>query len=439
VHQLFKSLTGLTIVAVLGSMTGASQYARAQEPQAGQQTSQKKVKDQGEYDLYNAVVKETDPNKKLSLLNTWKEKYPNTDFKQERLTILMLTYQALGQPAKVLETAKELLTLEPKDVQALFFTTALTTTLQNPSPADLDAGEKAANGLLNAQKPASTKEEDWQKAKKDFDALAHKTLGWIAMMRKEPEKAEQEFVESLKINPNAGEVSYWLGGEILKQKKPERQSEALFHFARAAAYDGPGALTPAGRQQVQSYLEKAYNSYHGQDPTGLNELKTQAKSSAFPPPGFKIKTANEIAIEKENEFRQSNPALAMWMNLKKELTGPEGQQFFEGKMKGAEVPGGAGGVQKFKGKLVDAKPAVRSKELVVALADPNVPEVTLKLDSPLAGKPQLGTDVEFSGVPSAFSKDPFMVTFDVEKSKVDVKVEAPAPARRPAARKRSKG
>src|SRR5262249_35462474 len=149
-------------------------------------------------------------------------------------------------------------------------------------------------------------------------------------------------------------ISYWWGTEILQQKKPERQAEALFQFARAAAYDGQGALNPQGRQQVDSYLTKAYNSYHGQDPQGLQQLKELAKASPFPPADFKIKTAQEIAVEKENEFKQSNPSLALWMGLKKELTGPEGEKFFDGTMKGAQVPGGAGGVTKLKGTLIEA-------------------------------------------------------------------------------------
>src|ERR1035441_8072032 len=36
---------------------------------------EKKVKDQGEYDIYTAANKEADPTKQLQILQTWKEKY----------------------------------------------------------------------------------------------------------------------------------------------------------------------------------------------------------------------------------------------------------------------------------------------------------------------------------------------------------------------------
>ena len=61
---------------------------------------------------------------------------------------------------------------------------------------------------------------------------------------------------------------------------------------------------------------------------------------------------------------------------------------------------------------------MRSKEIVVGVADQNTPEITLKLDTPLKGKPEIGEEIEFEGVPSAFQPDPFMITFDVETAKI---------------------
>ena len=84
-------------------------------------------------------------------------------------------------------------------------------------------------------------------------------------------------------------------------------------------------------------------------------------------------------------------------------------------MKGAALPGGATtGVKKFKGTLISQKPALNPKELVVGITSPDTPEVTLKLETPLRGKAEPGTVIQFAGVPSAFSKDPFMLTFDVD-------------------------
>jgi len=223
----------------------------------------------------------------------------------------------------------------------------------------------------------------------------------------------------LQSNPNNAQVSYWLGTAIVAEKKPERYSEALWQFARAGSLDqAQGGLNPQAREQIDTYFIHTYNRYHGQDPQGLAQLREQAKAQPFPPAGFKIENVEELKAKNEEEFRKKNPALAMWMNLKQELTGPNGEQYFNNNMKGAEVPGGAEGIQYFKGKLISARPAVRPKELVLAITDPNTPEVTLNLDAPLPGKAEPGTEIEFAGVPTAFIKDAFNITFDVEKKKI---------------------
>jgi hypothetical protein len=107
-------------------------------------------------------------------------------------------------------------------------------------------------------------------------------------------------------------------------------------------------------------------------------------------------------------------------------------------MKGAALPGGVNGVAEFKGTLVEAKPAVRPKELVLAVADKNTPDVTLKLDAPLAGKMEPGAEIGFQGVASGYTASPFMVTFDVEKSKITGWKGAPAAPARPVHRTRAK-
>ncbi|HVN07310.1 MAG TPA: hypothetical protein VMT86_22980 [Bryobacteraceae bacterium] len=409
---------------LLGIGTGLAQSSQpANSSQTAPAAKKKQYKDQQEYTLYDSATKEKDPNKKLALLNTWKEKYPESDFKQERLLLYLTTYQSLNQAAKMVDTAKDLLTIDPKDITALYWITFLAPSLNNTSADGLATTTQAANGLLNAEKPANTKDEDWKVAKTNLDAIAYKTLGWVAMAQKNNADAEQDLKKSLAANPNAGEATYWLGQVVLArsiaEKKPEMQSEALYYFARAAAYDGQGALDPALRKKVDDYLTKAYTTLHG-DTTGLADLKTMAKANPMPPADFKIKTAAEIAAEKEEELKKTNPQLALWLNIKGQLLSPDGQTYFDSSMKGAAVP-------KLKGWLVSAKPAARSKELLVSMESKDgAPNVTLKLvgtddTTPIAltGKPVLGEEIQFEGIGESFTKDPtFMVTFDVQKAKI---------------------
>jgi hypothetical protein len=202
---------------------------------------------------------------------------------------------------------------------------------------------------------------------------------------------------------------------------PELQPRALYDFARAAAYTGPGSLPASDRAQINTYLTKVYGDYHGSN-DGLDKLMASAQSNALPPAGFNIQSKTDIErakIEADEAAAKANPMLALWKSIAKELQSDNGAAYFDANMKGAELPGGVNGVTVFTGKLVSMMPETRPKELVLAMQDPTKPDVTLKLDSPLPGKMEPGGDISFSGVADSFTRDPFMVTFNVEKSKIE--------------------
>jgi hypothetical protein len=417
------------------------------------QAPKKQVKDQAEYDLYTSSTKETDPNKRLTSLNSWKEKYPGSDFKEERLLIYLTTYQQLNQPGKMVETAKEIVALNPTNVNALMWLSYFGPTFPQPPTADsLATGESAAKALLEAPKPDTVDAAVWTKIKADFDALAHNSLASIAVQRKQFDVAEQEFAKALQAStnppcqsqiptcPSPAQISYSMANAIIGQKKPERYSDAIYELARAASMTGPGSLPDAQKKQVDAYLVKVYNTYHGADDQGLKDLRTLAVGGTpVPPPGFKIKDKNELEAENQDKAAAANPQLALWKTIKDNLTGPNGEMYYESSVKGAALPGGAKGVTKFTGKLVSMKPALNPKELVLAISTPDTPEVTLKFDTALKGKADPGTDIGFEGVASAFTKDPFMVVFDVEsKDKIDgwpVQAAPPAKKRAPVHKK----
>jgi len=430
-----KKFVGAAAIASVFCVSIPAQQAQGEaqgqaQPAAGG-AAQKNWKDRAEYDLYESITKEATPAKRLELLNQWNEKYPATEFKLERQLLYLDTYQKLGQAPKIMESAKNIIAIDPQNLTALYWMAYLTTSLNNTSPEALDTGTKAGNALLAAlptafapaKKPAGTTDEQWTKARTDMEALAHKTLGWVAMIQKNGPVAQEQFMKSLQNNPSAGEISYWLGQTIVAEKKPETYSNALYHFARASAYDGPGALPAEGRKQVDDYLTKAYTGFHG-DTSGLAELKAQAKAAPLPPAGFKIKSVREISVEKaqaEEEFNKNNPQLAQWKAMKQGLLGDA--TYFD-QMKGAKLP-------KLRGTVLTAKP----KEITLALSDTTTPEVTLKFENPVKADP--GAVLQFEGVGESFSKEPFMLTLTADKSDVEGLSAAPAP-KKPAAPAKAK-
>jgi hypothetical protein len=183
------------------------------------------------------------------------------------------------------------------------------------------------------------------------------------------------------------------------------------------ATDRSVGASVADPKTVETYLTTIYTNFHGADDDGLKQLKDLAAKSPFPPADFKIESSSEVARRKEEEFKKTNPQLALWMGIKGQLADTNGDQYFTGSLKDADVKGG-NGAKALKGTLVDAKPACKSKELVVAISDATHAEVTLNLDAALTGKPDTGVEIQWDGQPTAFTKEPFMLTMDTEKANI---------------------
>jgi tetratricopeptide (TPR) repeat protein len=400
------------------------------------QTGQKEWKDRAEYDLYDAITKDTNPATKLQKLDQWKSQYPTTAFIDERRALYLNTYTTLGRAADAVAMANEILAANPKDFTAryyvMYFTQALASA-PNAPPEVLNQGEQAANSILAGidTPPPNVTDDAWKGARKDVEALAHTRLGWIAMQRKNWQPAEDEFKKALAINPNNGDVDYWMGTVIVSQKNPDKQADALFYFARAAAYDGPGALNPEGRKTVLEYVQKAYKNYHG-SAEGFDQLLQLAKANTAPPAGFKIVSAAEIAKAKadaEAAEAAKNPSLAIWKSVKEALTGADGANYFKSSMEGSLLP-------ELTGKVVSIEPAVKPKTVVLAISDPTgkVADATLKFETALPGKVEPGTVLSFQGVPVSYAANPFMVTFTCDKEHLKGWTGTAAAVRKPPVR-----
>ncbi|HJZ98012.1 MAG TPA: hypothetical protein VKE70_15990 [Candidatus Solibacter sp.] len=415
---------------------------------------EKKVKDQAEYDLFNQTLKDANnPAQQIKDLDQWTQKYPDSDYKDDRLDYYIQAYNANKQPAKVLEVGSQLMARDLKSVfkdpkqgpgqvlRILYLMSVNILSLPNASPDQIAAGEKAARALGDyaneyftaANKPANTSDADWAKTKNDVSNLSKTVImnlvsrpGNEALAKyradknpKNCEPAEAAFTNAMKQFPDSAALAYGLGQAqvCLYKIQPEKISAGLYEMARAVALDPTLGGTAPDPKAIEKYLNSVYTQYHGPDDAGLAELKSLAKNSPFPPAGFKIKSESEIITENEEKLKQSNPQLAMWLNVKKSLN-DSGEAYFNEQMKEHQLP-------KLKGTIVEAKPACRAKELVVALSDATHPEVTLRMvnaegtAAALTGKPETGIEIQWEGVPTAFSKEPFNVTMDADGKKIE--------------------
>jgi tetratricopeptide (TPR) repeat protein len=408
-NRLSKNLAGILALSVLAGVFTVGAWAQAPKAPA--------VKDQGEYDLTQAITKEADPQKKLDLLNQWEQKYPESDFKGQRAIMMMQTEgQIAGKGAQ-----------------------------PGASAGDLDTSQKAAQHLIDNldkymaddNKPAAATADQWKDAKQQVAVQAHTALATIDMSRKTPAadgSAETEFKKILELTPNNASASYTLGTLILRLKKVERYPEALYYIARAIDDSGPLALTPAGKKAAEDYLKRAYNGYHGSN-DGLDDVMKAAMASAIPPSGFTIESITDIQKKQEGDaaaFATAHPDLALWRTIKAALTAADGDAYFT-QVKGSEIPPQEGDVKfkMFTGKVVAQN---SPKELLVNVDSP-VGDATLQFEAALKGTIEVGTEVKFKGVIDAYTKDPYMLTFTgMGKEDVDglpAAAFAAAPARKP--------
>jgi hypothetical protein len=471
-----KTIIGIAAVAALALvvLTTTAQYARSQAAAAAQAPAAKKqkaVKDTGEYDIYNDVIKDsTQPNaakKFLTDLDTWTQKYPDTEFKDVRMMYYAQAYAANNEAGKAIDAAKPLvdkgidglkdgLDADNSILQLLFLTSRAVAALAatgTPSADELATGTKAAQLLADfgkvffapEKKPAAMPADQWAAGLKQIEDQAQGTQFQIALypgvstlgkpVSKDPATcaaAEEAFRKALEHYPDSGVVAYQLAAVSLCQQKatPAKAQQALYMYARAVVMPvgGVGSLDAANQKSFDDYLKRIYVAIHGSD-EGLAQLKELAAKSPLPPADFKIKTASEIAAAQEEEFRAKYPQLAVWLGIKGKLADADGQQYFDGGMKGSMMAG-EGGAKFFKGTLLEAKPACRPKELLVAFPVPGqsgtaAAEVTIRLVDdqmkPLAltAKPDTGGEIQFNGAPSAFAKEPFMLTLDAAKTDID--------------------
>jgi len=406
--------------------------ARAQQPAAAPAAGQapaKNYKDRAEYDLYNKVTQTTDPKARLEVLNTWQDKYPQSDYAPERLQYYIDTLSRLApndpsQRQPLLNKCQELLKTDPKNSLALYLISFWGPAVRgnNPPPELQSQVESAAHAFISgadeafspANMPKGISPADFEKAKKFRLGAAHNALAWVATAKKDNATAESEYKESLKVNPDQGPVSAQYAKALYDDKKIP---EALFQYARAAQFDGPGALPPATRTQLLDFFNKAYKGYKG-NAEGADQLLAQAKTSALPPDGFTIASASDAAKKEADAMNQrinSDPAFKLWYTIKSNLVGDQADSFFTSSVKDAEIPGGAEGVKTFSGTVISIDPPDKPTKVVLGVEDPAKPDATLLFSQPLPASAldtiKVGAKLDFSGVADSFTKDPYMLTF----------------------------
>ena len=412
-------------------------FAAAQAPPAA---PAKKFKDDKEQAEAIAANTEKDPKAQIEKLDKWKADYPQTEYDVDRLALYFSAYGTLKDYHNQVLIAQELRKKLPEIVLLQLLRTIFgdVPLIKPPAADDLAALVDAANYVIEhadgmfsaANKPKEQTDAQWSQLKPAMVDFAKNQLDWVA------EQQGQPAVEArLKADPTRVPLNVWLGKQILEDAKkghPELQAGAIFHYARAAAYTGPGCLDPKARTDMKGFVDRAYKTYHG-SAEGEDKLLAVASSNAMPPGDFHIESTVDVAKKgaaADEAARQANPMLAAWRDVKAILTADTGQAKFDADIKDSALP-------KFSGKIVSLTPANRPKTIVIAVEKDGVADCTLTFEVALPGKMEAGETLTFEGIAKSFTKEPYMLTMEVDKDKLEGWTGKNAPASRPAAKKKT--
>ena len=435
--------TVLAILLAYAIAAGAQTPAPSQNPPAagGANPSDQAptIKDPAEYNAYVTALQQQDNNAKISALEAFLTQYPNSVMKTSALEQLMSTYQAAGNQAKVVDTAKRLSTADPNNLRALALLTFLARQAvmgqQNVQQNLADLQQYCAKGLdaVKAdQKPAGMKAEDFDKLKKETTLIFNGGCGFAALQSKDYQHAQAYMKAAVDQDPKDLQNVYPLCTAYLSATPPDSVN-GLYCLAYAVSSAPAGS---AAQTQIQKYFQSVYKNYHGSDEGADQVLATAKSSGPTPPAGFTIakyvpptpaQQAHDIVNGKTpDQIKQLS--FGEWELVLSAGT-PEDQAKVWDVIKNVPL--------QMEGNVIEA---TSNTELQIAASQDDIeqkrPDITLRMTGPIpaARMPKASDTFDFEGTPNAYTPTPFMMT--LENGKLLKKAGEPAPKKPSAARRR---
>jgi TonB family protein len=207
------------------------------------------ITDPAEYSAYANAVNQSSPAIRAAAIETFLQRYPNTLVKNHLLEFLMETYRATSNRPKTLATAERLLQSDPNNPRAL----AIKATIDGGL---LVADGKAAADALDAIKPASMSDADFQKYREKLqqhqgNSLVHFRLGESFFEQRDFQFAAYEFRVALDGDPHPNWIDAWAHidlGEIFDAGHQRGRAIRDYQAAIATRDDTDGAQAIAAER-----------------------------------------------------------------------------------------------------------------------------------------------------------------------------------------------
>jgi hypothetical protein len=355
----------------------------------------------------------------------------------------MATYQQTGNQAKVVDTAKRILTADACNLRALALLTFLSRQAvasgQNPQQNLADLSQYSGKGLeclQSGQKPASMSEADYDKLKKQVSIIFNGGAGFAALQNKDFAHAQTELRAAVDAEPNDLQNVYPLATAYQSATPPDTL-DAIFYLARAVNLS---AGSPA-QAQIEKYALSVYKNYHGSDQGWTDYAVPTAKTATSPPEDWGTKITKYVpptpAEQAHDLINGKAPdqikqlSFGEWELVLSAGT-PDDQNAVWNVIKSVPL--------QMEGKVIEV---TSPTELHIAGSEDDIEQnradITLTMSGPIpaARLPKPGDTFDFEGTPASYTATPFMMM--MSDGKLLKKAGEPAPKkpvhRRPATRK----
>jgi hypothetical protein len=258
-----------------------------------QDSDQITIKDPAEFNAYQMATTQSDPKAKAASLEGFLQSYPQSVVKSAVLDLLVDTYHGIGDSAKELDAAIRLLQMDPSSTHAIF-NAVLIKKGQCAKTGDAQACDDAAvlahKGLL-AAKPGKVTDDVWKTQTTATFPIFHSTIALDdAISKKDFAAAVAEYKAELMLysdddSKKAGLLDTLHLAEAYANETPKDLVNAIWFYARAWDF-APAAYKP----NIEKPLEYWYKKYHGAL-DGLDDIKSQAAATTFPPGTLVLKPA----------------------------------------------------------------------------------------------------------------------------------------------------
>jgi tetratricopeptide (TPR) repeat protein len=290
-------------------MGAAGLAAVAFGQQAQQQTAATPQYGVEAYNAFNACKAMTAPQQQIGCLDSWSEKYYKSDPGLDPFVDVayLQAYSTVKDYPKAVAAADKVLTypnLIPEDqftylfARAQFFMAGMTTKeLSTPQAlnAERDSARLALKTLDTLKKKDATKQEDWDKFKKDSTGYLWSVIAQTSSKLKDYPGVVEAYKSLLTIDPTDGTSYYQIGIADL-QMTPPQTLDGFWNIARAIS------LKVQGEAQVRTYLRALVLKYQGGivqcDPLldeEVNQMIALAGGSADRPASYTLPTGDDLS------------------------------------------------------------------------------------------------------------------------------------------------